>query len=348
MSKNNIAAESIRSLLKHLGVIGAGVFDIEVEQIHPDGSQRRFFRVHLGGTDTLVAVLPPIQNANGMAEAQSFWEIGSHLEGSGTAVPAMIGFDQHSGLVLCEDLGTVRLHDVVTGNAGMKNKQLESLYRSVIEELVRMQVHGYKDFDPSWCWDSPRYDRALMLERESGYFLQSFCRDYLQLDVDSVDIGKEFSDLAGQASEAPADFFLHRDFQSRNIMIKDSKVRIVDFQGGRLGPLGYDLASLLRDPYVSLTQDLQENLLSFYISTIQGILEYDEKRFRQEYFVLALQRNLQALGAFGYLTGVLGKTFFRSAIFPALSSLQSLLAKPEMAGYPVLRKLTDRCLEKIA
>ncbi len=340
--------ENILSLLQQSGFGGGNVPDIEFEQLNPDGSQRRFFRLHLEGKKSLMAVLPPEDSANGLRESRSAWKIGCHLEKIGSPVPKMVAFDRDSGFLLCEDLGDVRLYDLVTQKGGMPRQHLEMIYKDVIKDLVRMQLRGGEGLAASWCWDSPCYDRKLMLERESGYFLQSFCRDYLKLDVDDGNLAAEFLQLTLGAAKAPAVFFLHRDFQSRNIMIKDNRIRFIDFQGGRLGPLGYDLASLLIDPYVCLSQDLQDDLLAFYLVQLAKKIRYDEREFRHQYLMLALQRNLQALGAFGFLTGKRGKTFFGSAIAPALLGLQSLLAKPELAGYPVLRKLADSCLFRIS
>ncbi len=347
MNEKESITNDILNLLKRLDPDSSNAQDLVFNQIHPDGSQRRFFRLDHHRLGRLVAILPPKESSKGIAESHSCWEIGCHLQKSGIPVPEMVGFEPSSGLILCEDLGDIRLHDVVTGKESLREKQLESLYQKIIKELLKMQLEGRRGFKSSWCWDSPRYDRSLMLEKESGYFLESFCRDYLRLEVDEVALGKEFSKLATQASSAPADFFLHRDFQSRNIMIKADRVRLIDFQGGRLGPLGYDLASLLIDPYVGLSQQLQESLFSFYVEQLQDRIAYDENDFRLQYGALALQRNLQALGAFGFLAGKRGKSFFRTAIRPGLLSLQSLLAKPEMGEYSGLRRLTEKCISEV-
>ncbi|HER63361.1 MAG TPA: hypothetical protein ENO11_05225 [Desulfobacteraceae bacterium] len=212
---------------------------------------------------------------------------------------------------------------------------------------MRMQVKGGEGFDASWCWQTPVYDRALMLERESGYFLQALCHDFFGLEPDTGTLNREFGLIAEMAGKAPAGFFLHRDFQSRNIMITDGAIRIIDFQGGRLGPLGYDLASLLIDPYVCLSKELQEALLDEYLSELLKQVKYDPHALREEYLYLSLQRNLQILGAFAFLGKQRGKSFFLPFIQPALLSIRELLRKAESAQYPVLVGVIDSCLEKI-
>ncbi|MCI5145330.1 MAG: DUF1679 domain-containing protein, partial [Candidatus Electrothrix sp. AR3] len=223
---------------------------------------------------------------------------------------------------------------------GTGSEQVIELYRQTMLELVNMQVQGFKGFDASWCWDSSHYDRQVMLERESGYFLQALCRDLLQMNFSEQEIGIECQSLAERAGQAKSNYFLHRDFQSRNIMLQQGRVRFIDYQAGRLGPLGYDLASLLIDPYVSLPQELQDELLKYYLDALTAFIPYDRQQFQQEYLLLALQRNFQILGAFAFLSKQRGKVFFQQYIQPALYSLQGLLARTE---YPCLKALVDRC-----
>ncbi len=343
--KENFPPAVLYPLLERLG-IGKGEGRLQVSPLAGDGSQRRFFRLHLPGGRLVVAILPPADAATGMAEARSAWFIGRHLHGAGVPVPELLAFDRQSGLILCEDLGGTSLYDLAGDWAGQGGDRLRRYYRQAVRELARMQVRGGRGFDPAWCWDTPCYDRALMLERESGYFLQSLCLDLLRLDVDRAGLQREFKAIADEASAAPAAFFLHRDFQSRNIMIKKNRVRFIDFQGGRPGPLAYDLASLLIDPYVALPQDVQNSLVSEYLQALHTYMEYDLLRFRREYHYLSLQRNLQILGAFAFLGYRRGKSFFRPFVRPALCSLRALLAASPGCGYPVLSRLVENCLQK--
>ena len=163
--------------------------------------------------------------------------------------------------------------------------------------------------------------------------------------VDSLH--QEFVQIANKAASGPAGFFLHRDFQSRNIMIKDGAVRIIDFQGGRLGPLGYDLASLLIDPYVSLSPEFQEALFDEYLCELLKWVKYDPLHFREEYMYLSMQRNLQILGAFAFLGKQRNKNFFLQFIPPALISMKTLLRKVNSGQYTILSQLIDTCQEKI-
>jgi hypothetical protein len=324
---------------------------MQTEPLTPDGSLRRFYRLLHRDGRTAVAVTPPSGDTAGLREAAAGWHIGRHLDAAGAPVPQLYGFDEQSGLLVCEDLGSTRLHDLLL-KKNLKNStdseqvQVVGLYRQAVAGLARMQVNGSKNFNPSWCWDSPKYDRRVMLERESGYFLRALCDDLLHLQLLPAEQGieEEFSALAAQAAQADASFFLHRDFQSRNIMIKQGQVYFIDYQAGRLGPLAYDLASLLIDPYAALPQQLQNELLEYYLDALTDMLPYDRQQFWQEYLLLALQRNLQILGAFAFLSQQRGRMFFRQYLEPALFSLQGLLADFFPGDYPCLRSLTGRCL----
>jgi aminoglycoside/choline kinase family phosphotransferase len=299
---------------------------VRIEALTPDGSLRRFCRIFHKDGRSVVAVAPPVGDPVGLREAVSGWHIGRHLFALGAPVPELYAFDEQSGLLVCEDLGDRRLHDLILEN-GVDSERVMRLYHQTVIELAKMQVRGRKGFEASWCWDTPRYDRRLMLERESGYFLQALCRDFLQINIDQQKIEQEFSVLADRAATADASFFLHRDFQSRNIMVRQGRVRFIDYQAGRSGPLAYDLPSLLIDPYAALPRQSQDDLLERYLDALTALIPYDRRQFQREYVSLALQRNMQILGAFAFLSKQRDKPFFRQYIKPALRSLQTLLAK---------------------
>lgn len=319
----------------------------DISRLAGDGSSRIFLRLSFADTSSIVAVLPGGDAAMGKKEAASAWQICLHLRAAGTAVPKPLAYDRQTGLILFEDLGDTRLHDLLQTDEYQQDHCRFNVYREVIRELVCLQVRGRENFDVSWCWQTPLYDRQLMLERESGYFLQALCRDFLNLRPDADALSREFERIADTAAKARSGFFLHRDFQSRNIMIREGRVRIIDFQGGRLGPLGYDLASLLLDPYAGLSPELRESLLEEYLGELLRRVPYDAQVFKNEYVYLAMQRNLQILGAFAFLGGQKGKTFFLPYIQPALKSMRNLLDEAGRGQFPALAGLTGQCREEI-
>ena len=314
-----------------------------------DGSSRRFVRLETNGKPLCLAVFPASLEMRDLAEARSVWFIGRHLQQQGIPVPILFGRQEEDGVIIFEDLGDIRLHDLVAATDFTDQTATDRLLRSyeeTIASLVTMQIDAAKGFDAEWCWDTPCYDRQLMLERESGYFLRAFWQEMLGRTIPEG-IEDEFRVIAGQAAEAPASFFMHRDFQSRNIMITDGRIRIIDFQGGRRGPLAYDLASLLTDPYAALPGAVQEHLQNFYLEHLRRRMVYDNRLFARHYSLLALQRNLQIVGAFAFLSQVRGKTFFAGYIRPAVVMLHARLQQPLFSEHTLLRRTVELAVEAL-
>jgi hypothetical protein len=345
-NKNNHTQQILNFLQKER--FAENTDDVEFAPLSGDGSSRLFFTIKTE-TTSYCGVLPANEDSQkGLAEAHAAFNIGSHLKKRGIPVPVIHGFDPVSGFILFEDLGETLLHDFLQNkkkdSVELFGQETGELYKEIIEMLLFMQISGSVRFDRKWCWDTQRYDKKLMLEKESGYFMQAFCRGLLGIQNFHKDLTDEFKLLAGRAGRQPAVYFLHRDFQSRNLMVTNGKVRIIDFQGGRLGPLGYDLASLLIDPYAQLPEQLQHELLEHYLEHLctYGL---DDLAFAKGYPSLALQRNLQILGAYAFLGFQKQKSFFKQFILPATISLHQRLAQPETKDYPQLQKLTDKIME---
>jgi len=315
---------------------GLGVVE-KVAPLRGDGSDRRFLRLSAGGR-SLIAVLPSPTQPGALAEAQAVWQIGRHLWGRGVPVPELFGFDPATGIVLCEDLGDLQLHGLLLDGKS-ESAQVVALCRQAVEVLLHMQLAGAVGFEAQWCWDTPTYDRELMLTRESGYFWQACCRDFLGLAAMPAGLAEDFRHLAELAAAQPSGSFLHRDFQSRNLLSSSRRLRVLDFQGGRLGPLAYDLASFLNDPYIDLPLPIRAELFDYYLELLVARRPDLAEGFREGYQWLAIQRNLQILGAFAFLTKVKGKEFFRSYLYPAAVNLRRLLAEPGGRRLPVLRDL---------
>lgn len=307
---------------------------IEFQPLIGDGSSRRFIRVFCDLQPCCLGVVPASSADRDFAEFRSALAIARHLNRKGVPVPGVLSADSRLGLILFEDLGDTLLHNVLKSEP---ESSMAPLYREVIEALVRMQIDGADDFDQNWCYDTETYDTKVMTERESGYFYQAFWQDTL-FGEEVVGLQEEFDRLANRVMDHFDALFLHRDFQSRNIMLKDSQIRIIDFQAGRIGPPGYDIASLLIDPYARLSKELQEDLLDYYLDRIEVHNGLNRHRIRGSYPYLAVQRNLQIIGAFAFLSGKKRKPFFGQFLMPSLIMLHNRLADPLFVDFPVLRK----------
>ncbi|NDY42999.1 phosphotransferase [Dissulfurirhabdus thermomarina] len=315
----------------------------------PDGSDRRFARCDWHGRRAVV--VDPAPGPAGRAEAESAFRIGRHLAARGVPVPEILAFDPATGRLVMEDLGDARLQDAALARLGAGDLDgLRALYRRALEVLAHQQVAGGRGFDPAWCHDTPAYDARLAREREAGYFLEAFVRGRCGLDPGPGLLAELDALAEGVRRHETTAYFLHRDFQSRNLMVQGDRLRVLDFQGGRLGPLAYDAAALLLDPYVEPPQDLWEPLLGDYLEALSALgVRVAEADFRREFARLALLRNLQVLGAFAFLSGVKGRPSFARHIPAALRRLIRLMeAYPPDPPCPALADLARRIMEREA
>ncbi len=318
--------------------------DCRLDRLFADGSTRNFFRMMAGERSLGILVYPSEKTEQALAEAKSCALLGRHLFSKEIPVPEIYGFHEQTGLIFYEDCGDHRVHDIFSSQTGYDESGLLQLYSEIAEKLCHMYVRGSQGLKPAWCYDSPCYDHEVMIEREAGYFYKTF---WLGLcgGPSYPDVLEEFEDIARQAACGLPHGFLHRDFQSRNIMIQARRIRFIDFQAGRLGPPGYDLASLLIDPYMQLGESFKERLVEIYVDELQKYLIFDKALFYRQYAFLTLQRNMQILGAFAFLLQQKQKKFFAGYIKPALASLEQLLAESDFTHYTTLRKI---CTESSA
>ncbi|MFZ5448304.1 MAG: aminoglycoside phosphotransferase family protein [Thermodesulfobacteriota bacterium] len=300
-----------------------------------DGSDRRFYRL-LGSPTAVLLFHPSPAGGEEFNENDSYYHIGRHLKANGVPVPEIYTYCREEFWLLLEDLGDISLETVIKRQP--QESQVRHWYRQALEVLVNMQIKGREGFDTAWCFDTPTLHRPFLWERECGYFVRAFLNNYLRLKTTMEDLAPDFERLLTGALPSGSNYFLHRDYQSRNLFITSGRLRVIDFQGGRLGPLGYDLASLLIDPYVNLSPARQQEFLDYYLDLVTARLQVDPRAFREQYYHLALCRNLQILGAYGYLTKVKGKDYFARYIPPAVEGLRRRLAE-RPGTFPRLEEL---------
>jgi len=300
-----------------------------------DGSERVFWRITLSVPElSYIAMENTPFDQSSKRENFAFIMIGKHLHQKGIAIPEIYQHDLKRGLFIMEDMGTISLQQYISS---IENPL--PVYEKVLEHLFRLQIEGAKDFDTAWCNQTERYDRTVMRQYEADYFKDAYLSGYLGLKKEWPELETAFDHLAETASRANTRFFLHRDFQSRNIIISNDKIGIIDWQGGRLGPLGYDLASLLIDPYAELSPKQREDVYQRYIYLIKEHNSTWIDSFETYYPYLAIQRNLQILGAFSFLTKIRKKLYFEAHIPPALKTLHDLLQQINDPKLSPLRNL---------
>lgn len=317
---------------------------IDVEPLAGDGSDRHWYRLR-NGSASLVMVDHGIRSDDGCAEVDAFVAIGHHLFKKGVPVPKIFNHDRFAGLAFMADVGDTHLQDVVKRTTDPET--IITLYRSVVRQLIAMSVAGIDGFDSSWTYQTPVYSRELILEKECRYFTDAFLTGYLDRPDSYTEIEAEFSLLADRALRFAINGFMHRDFQSRNIMVKNGEIYFIDYQGGRQGPLQYDLASLLIDPYTELPETVQSDLLAYGIHQLDKQHPGCADSFRRGYHYCCLTRNLQILGAFGHLSRAKRKTQFEAYIPAAVKSLHHRLTLDENGEFPRLAAVVRDALNQM-
>jgi aminoglycoside/choline kinase family phosphotransferase/dTDP-glucose pyrophosphorylase len=333
-----------------------------------DGSARRWYRVTAEDRSAILVDHGIRQTPESVEEVDAFIAIGRHLKKAGAPAPEILAADAFAGLVAVSDLGDTHLRDLVHDSVNLRirpeARSLPSspplakgdsggfdrftnlnrtdpvhahtgdwtavipLYKTVIDRLVHMSRAGAEGFDPAWAYETASYDRYVILERECRYFVDAFANGYLGAVVDFEECLPDFEAVAEGALAHAVWGFMHRDFQSANIMVKDGEPFFIDFQGGRMGPIQYDLASLLIDPYVAMPRSVQSHLLNHCIDVLGREIPVDRSAFLHSFHYCALSRNLQILGAYGHLTVVQGKTRFAEFIPHAFERLCQRLSQP--------------------
>ncbi|MFU8858511.1 MAG: aminoglycoside phosphotransferase family protein [Deferrisomatales bacterium] len=313
------------------GLLPRGDLPLSVAPLHGDGSARRFFRVRgEGHTYVLLEGQDPAEN-------EAYVRIARHLGDRGIRVPRVRGADESRGWILLEDLGDRSLF------AALREPGADpfALYEPVLELLARMQVRGAEGFRLETGFAPAPYGTDLMVEGEGLYFAREVARGFLGLVVPDAFRG-DLERLAALGASAPGGFFLHRDFQSRNIQLTPEGPALLDFQGARPGPLAYDAAALILDPYVDNPPALRTRLLERYRGCLVR-LGASSAWTEDGRYALGAFRLLQALGAFGKLGGRLGKPGFLEHVGAALRLLGEHLGERGKREFPVLWGLVDRC-----
>jgi aminoglycoside/choline kinase family phosphotransferase len=296
------------------------------------GSARTFMRIRemVGRQRAFILV---VWDA-GDEDWQRFIAIAAEVAPQAPFLPRIHAWDAKSGLILEEDVGTTTLRRFVDESAD-KEKTVEEMYCRVLDELCVWQS---LDIKASPAVASRVMDRETLLG-ETGYFAEHCvgaacgCGRALNGAWES-----ERQALAAAAAALPVTF-LHRDFQSENILLTKNGIRFVDFQGARLGPPAYDVASLLFDPYVSfLTVECADRLFEYYRS-----LELPVKVGRRDFDLCAAQRLMQACGAYGNLSFNKGKKRYRKFIPLALDRLTNVIER--LPEYPEIKKVVACCRE---
>jgi aminoglycoside/choline kinase family phosphotransferase len=304
-------------------------FHCAAEQVRPlqgnlGGSGRAILRL-TGGGATAIGILNPVREENA-----AFLEFSRHFRRHGLAVPEIYGEDLKAGAYLEEDLGDTTLFEFVGANrtGDSLGEPAVEAYRKVVAALPRFQVEAGRDLNYKVCYPRASFDRQ-SIAWDLNYFKYYFLR-LAGIAFKEQALEADFSRLTKYLLSAGREYFLYRDFQSRNVMLRDGEPWFLDYQGGRKGALQYDIASLLFDGKADLPPALRSELLEHYLDCLAGYIPVDRAEFLEHYYAFVYVRILQALGAYGFRGFYERKPHFLQSVPYALKNLRWLAANVKL------------------
>ena len=297
-------------------------------------SHRRYYRLTGADGRTFIGV-----EGTDADENRAFLTIDRHFAAQGINVPKVVAVD---GLCyLQEDLGTTVLYDALAAGRASGNYGPDevALLRKTLAALPKIQVEGARGLDFSVCYPQPSFD-GRMVDFDLNYFKYDFLK-LVGVEFNEVFLQDDFDRLKADLLAEPSDTFLYRDFNARNVMLVDGEPYFIDFQGGRRGPVYYDVASFLWQARAKYPEALREELLQVYLDALRAYGPVDEAHFRERLRLFILFRMLQVLGCYGYRGLWEGNKSFSDSIPPALAIVKSLLP---FNDYPYLSEvLSNLC-----
>jgi aminoglycoside/choline kinase family phosphotransferase len=298
-----------------------------IMRIAADGSQRTYFRI-LGESNSVIGAVGPDADEN-----RAFLSFTRSFRGIGLPVPDVYATDESAGIWLAEDLGDTTLFAALTAARDQEAVEFPAsilpVYQRVVEILPRFQVEGGRVADFRCAYPRAAFDLQSMLW-DLNYFKYHFLK-LAHIPFNEQRLENDFLGLTDFLLGADTSHFLYRDFQSRNIMLREQDPWFIDYQGGRRGAPHYDIASLLYDAKAALPEPIREQLLDRYLDALGGFLSIDRDRFREHYRGYVIIRIMQAMGAYGYRGFYERKPRFLQSVPYAARNIQRLLS----AGLPI-------------
>ncbi|MBN8466099.1 phosphotransferase [Corallococcus exiguus] len=331
--------------------IGRPVPDAPIKKLKGDASNRSYYRVGSAPESWVLMVMPPDATKKSEEATKGeppkelpFVNVHRYLEKLGVRVPRILRYDEPAGIMVLEDLSDITFESALEG--GRHN---QALYTRAVDLLAKLRVQAEKQRDPEClaftrAFDEDLYDWELHHFREWGLEAWS---GKLPTDAERAELDATFRDIAKQLAAAPRGF-THRDYQSRNIMVKEGELVVIDFQDALQGPRQYDLVALLRDSYVELDRDFVDTMLDRYIATFEQESgeKIDAREFKAFFDLLTIQRKLKDAGRFEFINRVKGNPGFLVSIPASLRYVKAAFARrPELAP---LQKLVAKYVPELA
>lgn len=283
------------------------------------GSNRRYFRLSGGGLSLIGA------EGTSSEENGTFIYLASHFREKGINVPEVYAVSDDGMEYLQEDLGDLSLFDAVSHGreSGRYSDEERSLLLNAISFLPDIQFRGAEGLDFSRCTPEPEFNRRLVMA-DLNYFKYCFLKT-TGLEFNEASLEKDFESLASSLLSEGFSSFMYRDFQARNVMLKDGVPYFIDFQGGRKGPGYYDVASFVWQARAGYPDDFRQELVDAYVDALTRYVKVDRRHFDDKLMLFVLFRTLQVLGAYGFRGNFERKEHFLKSIPFAVANLRTVV-----------------------
>lgn len=295
-------------------------------------SNRRYYRLS-GSAGTCIGVI-----GTDVKENDAFVAISRHFKSKEINVPEVLAVSDDMSAYIQEDLGDLILFDMLSASrrSGEGSEKVDALLCKTMSMLPKIQFEGAAGLDFSVCYPQSSFDRRMVMF-DLNYFKYCFLKPS-GLEFNEVLLQDDFEKFADVLLEEDTCTFLYRDFNARNVMVKDGEPYFIDFQGGRRGPIYYDVASFAWQARAKFSHEQKEAMLDAYLSALSEYMPLDAARFRRRLRLFILFRLLQVLGAYGFRGWVEHKANFVTSIPAAIAELK-MLAEEGFDEYPYLTKV---------
>lgn len=313
---------------------------LNIEKIAGAGSNRVYYRLACEGGKTVIGVV-----GTSIEENKAFISLARHFRAKGLNVPEVISASPDSLCYLQEDLGSVSLYDCLkNGRAtGCFSEEEIQLMIAAVRSLVKIQFDGAEGLDFNLCYPQSSMDRESVMF-DLNYFKYCFLK-LVGTEFNEYRLEHDFKAFADTLLAEEATTFMYRDFQARNVMMKDGQPYFIDFQGGRRGPACYDLASFLWQSSANYPDSLRTRVADAYIDCLAERMPVDRSAFIAKLHTFVLFRTLQVLGAYGYRGLWERKPYFINSIPKAFANLRTLLDEGICRPYPYLEEVLRTMLQ---
>jgi len=313
MEEQTLVMNEYRNIFGHMGS--------EIKALPRSGSDRKYYRI-FDESGTIIAAYN--QNTE---ENDAFVGFTEHFAAKGLPVPEVFHYSPEKYIYFQKDLGDTNLYTWLHSGRDMTRFSTETkeLYRKILDTLILFQTEGIKGLNLDLCYPHRSFDRQSMMW-DMNYFKYMLLK-LLAVPFNERGLENDFDRFADYLLDAGQDYFLYRDFQTANIMIIGDEPWFIDYQGGRRGAAQYDVASLLYDAKIPMSEDDRQDLLAYYSAEFCSRTNADKHAFLGYYLGFSMIRVMQALGAFGFRGLYEKKPTFTESIVPGVRILASIIEK---------------------